>query len=330
MDAANKAKDIGRKAFSRLPVGVRRTIRNVVSKNGGSGSSGKSGEVAQLNARLGELESHLARQRSAKAPVGKPGVPDKEVRAEISKIQNWYHTIQVSPGIFTPGSHNSDKALEAMGVPEDLSGKRLLDIGARDGYFSFVGEDRGADVLAIDAVAPNLTGFDTASRLMGSKVEYRTMNVYDLAPESVGEFEAIFFLGVLYHLRDPMLALDKIWSVAKPGAMVWVESHVIDHGLVDPATGEHQSLREVAPNLVDVPIAQFYPGAMLGGTATNWWAPNLVGLKAMIESAGFAVERAILLGGRGIVVGRKVENEETDFYRWYDRGVVNDRKYQRA
>lgn len=210
-----------------------------------------------------------------------------------------------------------------MELPERLDGKRVLDVGARDGFFSFVAEKRGAEVLAIDSMAPHLTGFATASSLLGSSVEYRTMNVYNARPENVGTFDAILFLGVLYHLRDPMLALDRLWEVARPGATIWVESHVIDRHLLDPTTGEFRVLASVAPDLVDVPIAQFYPKRTLSEDYSNWWGPNLAGLRAMVESAGFEVTRSRPVGGRGLVVGRKTEDAETTFFRNLDRGVVN-------
>jgi tRNA (mo5U34)-methyltransferase len=210
-----------------------------------------------------------------------------------------------------------------MELPERLDGIRVLDVGARDGYFSFAAERRGAEVLAVDSMAPHLTGFATAASLVGSSVEYRTTNVYDLDPEDVGTFDAIFFLGVLYHLRDPMLALDRLREVARPEATIWVESHVIDQQLVDPKSEELKSLSSVAPELVDVPIAQFYPGGLLSGDGSNWWGPNLAGLKAMVESAGFEVLRSRLVGNRGLVVGRKIENEETLYFREVDRKVVD-------
>ncbi|HET7478274.1 MAG TPA: methyltransferase domain-containing protein [Rubrobacteraceae bacterium] len=278
--------------------------------------------INSQKARIDQLEAQLSEMLAGNAPVGKRELSERELRAEISKVDNWYHTIQLAPGHFTPGSHKSDLALAAMHVPEDLSGKRVLDVGARDGFFSFVAEARGAEVLAIDAVAPNLTGFSVAAPLMDSSVRFETMNVYDLDPETVGEFDAIFFLGVLYHLRDPMLALDRLWSVAKPGATVWVESHVADYGLVDPESGEWRSLAAVAPDLVDVPMAQFYPDDLLANSTTNWWGPNLAGLRAMVEAAGFEILRTRFVGGRGLVVGRKVEDEDTDFYREFDRGTA--------
>lgn len=255
-------------------------------------------------------------------------LPADEVQAAVDKVEFWYHRIEVAPGIVTPGVQNSDALLEALEVPDRLDGQRILDIGARDGYFSFAAEARGAEVLAIDNEAPHLTGFETVASLLNSSVEYKTINLYDLRPEEVGTFDGIFFLGLLYHLRDPMLGLDRLWALARPGATLWVESFVLDEWVVDPSTGKRRgALASLAPGLADTPIAQFYPGGGLRGDATNWWGPNLAALKAMVESAGFTVTRALPgpadnAPGRGVVVGRKKEDPTANFFRDHDRSVV--------
>ena len=273
----------------------------------------------QVRERLADKGRETVRLQLARESPAKGGLSSEQVHAAVAKVEHWYHRIEVAPGIVTPGTHDSEAALAEMNVPENLSGKRLLDVGARDGYFSFVAEARGAEVVAIDAVPPHLNGFSTASSLLGSSVEYRTMNVYNLNSENVGTFDLIFFLGVLYHLRDPMLALDRLWEVARPGATIWVESHTIDSGLVAPATGKFRELASVAPDLVEVPMVQFYPRDLLLGNPTNWWGPNLAALKAMLEEAGFEVVRSKLIGRRGLVVGRKTEDSETTFHRNFDR-----------
>lgn len=262
----------------------------------------------------------LSRWTGHRKPSTAGELSSEEIQAKIDSVDHWYHRIEVAPGLVTPGLHDSKTALETLELPETMQGKRVLDVGARDGFFSFAAEARGAEVLAIDAVArEHLKGFDVASTLLGSRVEYRTINVYNLDPKKVGTFDAIFFLGVLYHLRDPMLALDKLWEVARPDATIWVESHTIDNGLVNPETGEFDALSSVAPALAKVPIAQFYPRRTLGSNFTNWWGPNLTGLEAMVEASGFKVLRSRLIGSRGLVVARKEENPETDFYRRFDR-----------
>jgi tRNA (mo5U34)-methyltransferase len=263
-------------------------------------------------------ERLFGRQTSRRGPTAEELSPE-EIREEVAAVEHWYHHIEVAPGVVTPGVHDSPAGLRFLKLPENLEGKRVLDVGARDGFFSFEAEKRGAEVLAIEAVArEHLKGFDTAASLLGSRVEMRTINVYDLSPEEVGTFDVILFLGVLYHLRDPMLALDRLWGVAKPGALVWVESHTIDRGFVDPRTDALGALADVAPALVDVPIAQFYPRRMLGNPS-NWWGPNLAGLRAMVEAAGFGVERSEILGSRGLVVARRAEDPEAGFWREFDR-----------
>jgi tRNA (mo5U34)-methyltransferase len=260
--------------------------------------------------------------KGSEAPVGKKKMPAEEVRAEISKVEHWYHRIEVAPGIVTPGTNNSDAVLRAMDVPDRLDGKRVLDVGARDGYFSFVAVDRGAEVLAIDAVAPDLTGFSTAAKFMESSVEYRTMNVYDVSPEEVGTFDVIFFLGVLYHLRDPILVLDRLWSVANPGATIWVESHTIDRGFVDLESKNFVSLLALAPEIKEVPIAQFYPEDLLSGDRSNWWGPNQACLEEMVKAAGFEPVQSKIMGHRGLVVARRTEDEQISFFRDFDRSVI--------
>src|SRR5262245_34297053 len=131
----------------------------------------------------------------------------EEARKRIAAHEHWYHQIEVAPGVVTPGINDSQQILAALRLPERLDGQRVLDIGARDGFFSFECERRGAEVVAIDSMPPEQTGFPIAKELVGSGVEMLQRNVYDLSPEEFGSFDLILFLGVLYHLRDPMLAL---------------------------------------------------------------------------------------------------------------------------
>lgn len=235
----------------------------------------------------------------------------EEAQAAIDKIEHWRHRIEVAPGIVTPGSQDSERKLASLRIPEHFDGRRLLDVGASDGYFSFVAESRGAEVVAIDRHPTHTTGFETAASLLRSSVAYRRLDVYDLDPEDLGTFDFILFLSVLYHLRHPLLALDKLSSVANPDATLWVESFVLDGHVVEPKTGEKRGeLASLAPGLADVPIVQFYAGDELFSDSTNSWGPNLMALKAMVESAGFAIERieaAPTSPKRALVVARKID-----------------------
>src|SRR5215475_1498401 len=105
----------------------------------------------------------------------------REIHEHIAQVSHWYHQIEVAPGIVTPGILDSAGELRLLQLPEDCRGMRALDIGARDGFFSFELERRGAEVLAIDYLPEDKTGFAVAKKLLGSGVRYERDNVYDLA-----------------------------------------------------------------------------------------------------------------------------------------------------
>ena len=231
------------------------------------------------------------------------------VRARVDGHRNWYHRIELAPGLVTPGVHNSGAALrqlDALGLPVDCAGLRALDIGCRDGFFSFELERRGANVVGIDYADPTLTGFSIAAEALGSRVDYRVQNVYDLNPERDGLFEIVLFLGVLYHLRNPILALDRVRSMTAPGAMVFVETQVS----TEPAIAD-----------VDLPVWQFFPRDSFRGDATNKWAPNLKGLTGVLEECQLEVLQVSTENDRAAARARPVYDKRLDDYRRLDSGT---------
>jgi tRNA (mo5U34)-methyltransferase len=237
----------------------------------------------------------------------------------IAAHPHWYHQIEVAPGVVTPGVNDSQMVLDALELPERLDGMRVLDIGARDGFFSFECERRGAaEVVAIDYLTPDETGFPIAKKLVGSGVELRQANVYDLNPEEFGTFDLVLFLGVLYHLRDPMLALDRIADVST--GRVIVETQAIDDALL-VGPGQFKRLADISPELESIPLMQFYPGDSLNNDPSNAWAPNQAALRAMVEESGFAVDRELKMGQRALAFGHRTEDATRDFWRRRDRAV---------
>lgn len=195
------------------------------------------------------------------------------LRREVQHT-TWWHTIDLGHGIVTPGSDNSPYKLAQLGMPQDLTGSTVLDIGASDGYFSFEAERRGASrVLAVDVWSGHTwgmqakTGFDIAREALGSKVESRQMTVLEVSPETVGAFDLVLFLGVLYHMRHPLLALECVFSVT--AKQLILETH----------------MERIGGNL---PAMVFYPGAELNQDPTNWWGPNAAAVEAMLKSVGFS------------------------------------------
>jgi tRNA (mo5U34)-methyltransferase len=241
----------------------------------------------------------------------------EEARRMVAAHEHWYHQITLMPGLVTPGINDSQQILDALRLPESLDGLRVLDVGARDGFFSFECERRGAEVVAIDYMPPEATGFPIAKELVGSRVEMLQRNVYDLSPEEFGTFDLVLFLGVLYHLRDPMLALDRIRSVCRDKLIV--ETQMIDEALL-VGPNEFKRLAELDPELERIPLMQFYPGDSLNEDPTNVWAPNRACLAAMLEEVGFAVEDQRPLGQqRGLAFARRKEDWRVDTLRQLDR-----------
>ncbi len=196
----------------------------------------------------------------------------EQVKAEVAKIR-WYHTIDLGNGIVTPGAFRTTDTLKRLALPNNLEGLTVLDVGAWDGFYSFEAERRGARrVLATDHFCwsgegwGTKAGFDLARTALRSKVEDTDVDVLDLSPERVGVWDVVLFLGVLYHMRNPLLALERVASVT--GQRLILETHV-------------DMLSTSRPALA------FYAGAELDRDPTNWFGPNVAAVLAMLAVAGF-------------------------------------------
>ena len=209
--------------------------------------------------------------------------------------------------MITPGPDRSREKLDWWELPDDLSGKRVLDIGCFEGFFSFECERRGAEVVAIDLWQYGATGFKLCKELLHSDVEYRQASVYDLDPATFGMFDLVLFAGVLYHLRHPLLALDRVRSVCR--GMAIIETQVCDGWFVGADAGV-TSLASLSSDLVNVPVAQFYPGSELNGDPSNWFSPNHAAFVAWVNSSGFEVYRTESSGVRAWVHASPVEAAE--------------------
>jgi tRNA (mo5U34)-methyltransferase len=187
----------------------------------------------------------------------------------------WWHSIELGDGLVSKGL----KPLELLGAEanlvykDDIKGKSVLDIGAWDGAFSFAAEDRGArDVLATDHYCwvgegwGKKASFDLAKEARGSKIRELVIDVPDITLERVGPFDIVLFLGVFYHLKHPFLALEQIASI--PTELLVLETVVtVDSG--------------------SEPLMKFFPGRELDNDPSNWWAPNISCVKAMLQVCGF-------------------------------------------
>ena len=198
-------------------------------------------------------------------------------------VQNWdaerhakgfWHSFELPDGSLVPGVNSLEslrKRLAQFPIPSDLKGKRALDIGCWDGWFSFELERRGAKVMAIDCW--DNPRFRQMHAAYGSKVDYRLLDMYELTPDRIGRFDIVLFMGVLYHLKHPLLALERVCALTTD--MAAVDSFILREGQHPP----EQLLR---------PILEFYETDEMGGMTDNWFGPSLPALMGMCRVAGFA------------------------------------------
>jgi tRNA (mo5U34)-methyltransferase len=204
----------------------------------------------------------------------------ESIRARVGALR-WFHDYEVVPGVRTGGVSNMDVRGPHFPVPQDLTGKRVLDIGCADGYFTYLCESRGAEVTSIDLWPRR--GYFLAHELRESKAEFRHMSVYDLDPAEIGLFDVVFFCGVYYHNKHPLLALERVASVSRGLAII-----------------ESEILPEM-PGLTSG--AQFLERDTLNGDPTNWWVPLPHTLAETVRAAGFPhAEVHSLYGGTRAVV----------------------------
>jgi tRNA (mo5U34)-methyltransferase len=181
-----------------------------------------------------------------------------------------YHALQLPDGRVIPGMigiEALEQRVASFPIPADLRGLRVLDVGAASGWNSFEMLRRGASVTAVDCVEfPELT---TVRGLYNPTVEYLLLDVDELTPATVGTFDLVLFFGVLYHLRHPLLGLEKMCALTRQSA--FIESYVSD----PPGT------------VSDSCSLEFYETDQLGGQIDNWFGPTAKCLLALCRSAGF-------------------------------------------
>jgi tRNA (mo5U34)-methyltransferase len=218
---------------------------------------------------------------------------------------NWYHSIDLGGGVVTPG-HPVNRAMVDRALPP-VDGRTVLDIGAWDGFYSFLAEKRGAArVVAMDHYAwcvdfparleyweqceargelpdtrrdltdfyrpdtmPGRKGFDLAREALDSRVEPVVADFMEVDPAEVGRFDVVLFLGVLYHLREPLTALERVRALTTGVAVV-----------------ETEAVRVLG--LPRAPLLEFHLGGELRGDHTNWFVPTESALHGLCRAAGFS------------------------------------------
>lgn len=228
---------------------------------------------------------------------------------EQARENRWYHTLEL-PGHTTTGIFDLRGSVGHYNLPADLRGKRALEIGTWDGFWAFELEKRGADVVAIDLDdeadldwpprrrprsfpdEPRGKGFALAKELLDSRVERVIRSIYHATPEELGTFDLIFCGSVLIHLRDQLLALERIAALLRPGGLfVSAEEY-------EPAT-----------DLIPFPVARFRGNR---DAAVVFWVPSRKAWRQMLWHAGFdqvdEVKRFVMKSNQGYGVRHVVHH----------------------
>ncbi|MBW3663706.1 MAG: class I SAM-dependent methyltransferase [Actinobacteria bacterium] len=216
-----------------------------------------------------------------------------DVGRRVEEQSSWYHTMELAPGIVTPGFFDLRPVVDALPWPR-IEGLRCLDVATMDGFYAFELERRGAaEVVAVDIEdqadldwlprerptdlqrGRESTGarFDLAHQALGSEVSRQIVNVYDLSPERIGVFDVVIVGALLEHLRDPLAALEAVRSVTR-GVLLSVEQ-------VDLRTSV---------------LLRGTPVQRLVGHTRTWSEPNRAGHLAMLQVTGFDIVDARMVG----------------------------------
>ena len=197
----------------------------------------------------------------------------------------WYHTLELGPGNVTHGIFDLRPYVGEYGLPDRLDGKRVLEVGTWDGFWAFEMERRGAEVVALDlddereldwpprrrpATFPDVPrgeGFRLAREILGSNVERVVRNVYDASPGELGTFDLVFCGSVLIHLRDQLLALERIANLVRPGG-TFISAEEYD----------------IATSLLPFPASRYRADR---DSAVVFWQPSIRTWKQMLWTAGF-------------------------------------------
>jgi tRNA (mo5U34)-methyltransferase len=225
-----------------------------------------------------------------------PQQSDAEIEQRLSELA-FYHSIDIRPGLATKGWWDLRHALTLMPFP-NVQGKRCLDIGTWDGFYAFELERRGAaEVVALDVedlsevdyppearadtsfnksatgLQPRNAGFHLLHQILGSKVQFRPGNIYDLDPDEIGAFDVIVLGSLLVHLRDPVRALDTVRRVLAPDGVLLSVDYV------------HPSTHLLARRK---PIFELRGE----GTDFQWWLASDAGYRQLLKVGGFTIDQA--------------------------------------
>lgn len=216
----------------------------------------------------------------------------EQITEDVKKLGKWFHNInlkgvQTAPDHFLGDYPNVKFQMFIDALPKDLRGKTVLDIGCNAGFYSIEMKRRGADrVVGIDSDEVYLAQARYAAKVLDADIEFKNMSVYDVAKLNE-KFDVVIFMGVLYHLRHPLLALDLLYENVVKDVLIF-QSMQRGSDKVDELKADYDFWQTDIFESPGFPQMYFIEHRY-SQDPTNWWIPNQACMEAMLRSAGFEI-----------------------------------------
>ncbi len=219
-------------------------------------------------------------------------MPEKDLQSRITELGPWFHNMRIG-GVQTAPDHFLGDYPEVKfarfrdALPHDMTGMTVLDIGCNAGFYCIEMKRRGADrVLGIDSDERYLRQARFAAKVQEVDVEFRQMAIWDIA--RLGEtFDLVIFMGVLYHLRHPLLALDLIHEHVARDLLLF-QSMQRGSDEIAQVREDYEFIETKHFDLAGYPKLSFIEHRY-SHDETNWWVPNRACTEAMLRSSGFSI-----------------------------------------
>jgi tRNA (mo5U34)-methyltransferase len=221
-----------------------------------------------------------------------PGAPEAKLAARIAELGEWFHNLNLHGVPTAPNHFLGDfpsvkwKSIAAV-IPQDFSGTTVLDIGCNGGFYSIQAKQRGADrVLGIDVDERYLRQARFAAETLDLEIEFENRSVYSV-DEIPGQFDYVIFMGVFYHLRYPLFALDKV--IKKVKSTLVFQTMTRGSREVRQWEENYSFWNEEVFREPDFP-AMYFIEKSYSNDYTNWWIPNRAAVEGMLRSSGLEIK----------------------------------------
>ncbi len=222
-----------------------------------------------------------------------PSTDRTAIEEQVQQLGDWFHNIDLfgvptAPNHFL-GDFPSVKWRHIAGaLPQDLSGAEVLDVGCNGGFYSIEMKRRGAQrVLGIDVDDRYLTQARYATRTLGLEVEFEKRSVYEV-DRIAGQFDYVFFMGVFYHLRYPVYALDQVVTKIRPNGRLVFQS-MLRGSNEAKQWAENYRFWETEQFRDPAYPAMYFVEQSYANDQTNWWIPNRAAAEAVLRSSGLEI-----------------------------------------